>query len=124
MPICLPQQVFGCPLGRWRNGRRGLEAAKGGRGLVNIRHYMALGMLEPLMTAASVTALPFVVLAGIIAISATRRLARAARWVNGLLNDIDRRISAIQVELEFLSKLPRIRLGDNTIIAYERDHTA
>jgi hypothetical protein len=85
---------------------------------------MALGMLEPLMTAASVTALPFVVLAGIIAISATRRLARAARWVNGLLNDIDRRISAIQVELEFLSKLPSIRLGDSTIIAYERDQTA
>jgi signal transduction histidine kinase len=66
---------------------------------------------------ASVTALPLVVLAGVTAISAidaqrVQLKAEVAGKVNGLLADIDRQISAIQVELEVLSKLPSIQSGD------------
>jgi hypothetical protein len=50
------------------------------------------------MTVASVTALPLVVLAGIIAISATDawrvQFEQEVNGFNGLSNDIDRRISA------------------------------
>ena len=71
------------------------------------------------MMLASVTALPLVVLAGVTAISAidAQRVQlkhEVAGKVNGLLNDIDLQISAIEVELKVLSKLPSIQSGDIT----------
>jgi signal transduction histidine kinase len=75
------------------------------------------------MMLASVTALPLVVLAGVTAIWAIEaqrvQLKReVAGKVNGLLNDIDLQISAIQVELKLLSKLPSIQSDD--ITAFDR----
>ena len=118
-----PQNVFGWPPGRWKSGRRGFEATEVGRREVNIRHYGTLGIQARLMMLASVTALPLVVLACVTAISlidAQRMQLKyeVAGKVNGLLNDIDSQISAIQVELEVLSKLPSIQLGDLT--AFDR----
>jgi signal transduction histidine kinase len=71
------------------------------------------------MLLASVTALPLVVLAGVTAISAiyAQRVQlqhEVAGKVNGLLNDIDLQIGAIQVELKVLSKLPSVQSGDIT----------
>jgi len=71
------------------------------------------------MMLASVTALPLVVLAGVTAISAidAQRVQlkdEVAGKVNGLLNDIDLQISAIEVELKVLSRLPSIQSGDIT----------
>ena len=84
---------------------------------MNLSRYRALGIQARLMIMASVTALPLVVLAGVTAISAidaqrVQLKAEVAGKVNGLLADIDRQISAIEVELEVLSKLPSIQSGD------------
>ena len=86
---------------------------------MNLRHYRTLGIQARLMMLACVTALPLVVLGCVTAISfiEARRVAlkhEVAGKVNGLLNDIDGQIGAIQVELEVLSKLPSIQLGDLT----------
>ena len=86
---------------------------------VNLRHYRILGIQARLMMLACVTALPLVVLGCVTAISfiESRHVAlkhEVAGKVNGLLNDIDSQIGAIQVELEVLSKLPSIQLGDLT----------
>jgi len=69
------------------------------------------------MIMASVTALPLVVLAGVTAISGieTQHVQlkhEVAGKVNGLLNDIDREINAIEVELKALASLPSIQSGD------------
>jgi hypothetical protein len=82
-----------------------------------MRHYRTLGIQARLMMLASVTALPLVVLAGVAAISVidAQRLRlknEVTGKVNALVNDIDRQISAIQVELRVLATLPSIQSGD------------
>jgi hypothetical protein len=114
-----PQNLFGWPPGRWKSGRRGLEAAEEGRRKVNIRHYLTFGIQARLMMLASVTALPLVVLACVTTISLidaqhVQLKSEVAGKVNGLVNDIDSQISTILVELEVLSKLPSIQSGDLT----------
>lgn len=84
---------------------------------MNIRHFRTLGVQARLMILASVTALPVFVLAAVAAISffevqRTQLKVEVAGKVNGLLNDIDRQVKAIQVELEVLSKLPSIQSDD------------
>src|SRR6516225_12391503 len=69
------------------------------------------------MMLACVSSLPLGVLGCVTAISfiEARRVAlkhEVAGKVNGLLNDIDGQIGAIQVELEVLSQLPSIQSGD------------
>jgi signal transduction histidine kinase/ActR/RegA family two-component response regulator len=92
-------------------------------GSVNIGHDRTLGIQARLMMLAFVTALPLVVLAGVTAISLidaqdVQLKHEVAGKVNALQNDIDRQISAIQVELEVLAKLPSIQSGD--LITYDR----
>ena len=75
------------------------------------------------MILATVTALPLVVLAGVAAMSVidnqrAQLKNEVAGKVNGLLNDIDSQINAIQVELKVLSQLPSIQSGD--IAAFDR----
>ena len=77
----------------------------------------ALGIQARLMMLATVTALPLVLLAGVAAISAIGSQRAQLKYevagkVNGLLNDIDSQIRAIQVELKVLSQLPSIQSGD------------
>jgi signal transduction histidine kinase len=69
------------------------------------------------MMLAFATALPLVVLAGVTAISlidAQRAQIQyeVAGKVNNLLADLDRKIGAIQVELEVLAALPSVQSGD------------
>jgi signal transduction histidine kinase/ActR/RegA family two-component response regulator len=90
---------------------------------VNIGHCRTLGIQARLMMLASVTALPLVVLAGVTAISLidaqhAQLKQEVAGKVNALLNDIDRQIGAIQVELEVLAKLPSIQSGD--LVTFDR----
>src|SRR5271163_1812224 len=96
----------------WANGGTARAARRLLResGQVNIGHYRSLGIQARLMMLAFVTALPLVVLAGVTAISFidaqdVQLKHEVAGKVNALRNDIDRQISAIQVELEVLSKL-------------------
>ena len=75
------------------------------------------------MILATVTALPLVVLVGVAAMSVidnqrAQLKNEVAGKVNGLLNDIDSQINAIQVELKVLSQLPSIQSGD--IAAFDR----
>jgi signal transduction histidine kinase len=82
-----------------------------------MRHYRTLGIQARLMMLAFVTALPLVVLAGVAVISVidSQRLRlknEVAGKVNALVNDIDQQISAIEVELKVLAKLPSIQSGD------------
>jgi signal transduction histidine kinase/CheY-like chemotaxis protein len=88
-----------------------------------MRHCRTLGIQARLMMLASVTALPLVVLAGVAAISiiAAQRVQlknEVAGKVNGLLEDIDSQISAVQVELKLLAKLPSIQSGN--LAAFDR----
>jgi signal transduction histidine kinase len=76
-----------------------------------------LGIQVRLMALAAVTALPLVVLAGVAAISfiyvqRTQLENEVAGKVNALVNDVDRQIKAIQVELTMLASLPSVQSGD------------
>jgi signal transduction histidine kinase/CheY-like chemotaxis protein len=76
-----------------------------------------LGIQARLIMLASVTALPLVVLASVTSISlvAAQRLElqrEVAGKVNGLIDDIDSQIRAIEVELEVLAALPSVQSGD------------
>jgi hypothetical protein len=76
-----------------------------------------LGIQVRLMVLAAVTALPLVVLAGVAAISfievqRTQLENEVAGKVNALVNDVDRQIKAIQVELTMLASLPSVQSGD------------
>jgi signal transduction histidine kinase len=69
------------------------------------------------MALASVTALPLLVLAAVAAVSVieaerTQLKNEVAGKVNALVNDIDRQLEAIQVELKVLATLPSIQSGD------------
>jgi signal transduction histidine kinase len=114
-----PYRVLGGPPGGLRNRWRGLAIAEPGQKKFEFdkRQHRTLGIQARLMMLACVTALPLVVLAGVSAISAIE-VQRAelknevAGKVNGLLEDIDSRLSAIEVELEVLAKLPSVQSGD------------
>jgi signal transduction histidine kinase/CheY-like chemotaxis protein len=102
--------------GRQKDGR-GTAASERSRSRLNLWRYRALGIQARLMALASVTAFPLVVLAGVAGISvidAERMQLKneVAGKVTALVNDIDRRISAIQVELKVLAMLPSIQSGD------------
>lgn len=76
-----------------------------------------LGIQVRLMALAAVTALPLVVLAGVAAISfievqRTQLENEVAGKVNALVNDVDRQIKAIEVELAMLASLPSVQSGD------------
>ena len=91
---------------------------------MDISRYRALGIQARLMIMASVTALPLVVLAGVTAISGieaqhVQLKHEVAGKVNGLLNDIDGEINAIEVELKALASLPSIQSDDMAIFDRE-----
>src|SRR6516164_4881177 len=120
---CSQQNRFGWPLGGWKSGWRSLEIAERITRRANQSHHRALGIQARLMILATVTALPLVVLAGVAAMSVidnqrAQLKNEVAGKVNGLLNDIDSQINAIQVELKVLSQLPSIQSGD--IAAFDR----
>ena len=90
---------------------------------MNTRLYGALGIQARLLMLAFATALPLVVLAGVITISfiddqRAQIKHEVAGKVSDLLNDLDSQISSIQVELEVLATLPSIQSGDLT--AFDR----
>jgi signal transduction histidine kinase len=82
-----------------------------------------LGIQARLMALAAVTALPLVALAGVAIISFinVQRIQlenEVAGKVNALVNDVDRQIRAIQVELTMLASLPSVQSGD--LAAFDR----
>jgi signal transduction histidine kinase len=80
-----------------------------------------LGIQARLLALAAVTALPLVVLAGVAVISfidvqRTRLESEVAGKTSALVNDVDRQIGAIQVELEMLASLPSVQSGDLAVV--------
>ena len=87
-----------------------------------------LGIKARLMALAAVTALPLVALAGVAIISfinfqRVQLQNEVAGKVNALVNDVDRQIRAVQVELKMLASLPSVQSGDLAAFA-EQLHAA
>jgi signal transduction histidine kinase len=81
-----------------------------------------LGIKARLMALAAVTALPLVALAGVAIISfidfqRAQLENEVAGEVNGIVNDVDRQIRAVQVELKMLASLPSVQSGDLAVFA-------